>query len=420
MSISFEKHFSDVLPDYLNYKYVVAVSGGVDSMVLLNLMNEVLPADKLVVAHFDHRTRQGESFEDAQFVEKIARKMNLVFELKSRRLNDLSENGLRLERKQFLESICEKHQCDFVVLAHHLQDQLETFLMRLLRGTGLDGLAVMEPKHGRWLRPLLGVSKEAIEKEAVLREIAYRTDSSNLVPQNFRTAVRLNLLPQMEMLSERYGGKEKWLQRLEPLFSDLRVLKKETHRRVAKNLELKVVYTEFWARIPRKDLESFSYLERRRVIRAIVSRMGIDTLSSRAVSQLEQAFLEKKKKSCVTGLEVVESCGFIYFVQPSKKCSNVELVYRSENFGTVCDLLGLRLRANLSADDFEFRQFRPGDRYRGKKMKEYFLKKRIPMCERKLIPVLAKKQSGEIEWVFPEEHPHIRIESVEFPFAIKK
>lgn len=420
MAIPFKKILAEILPNYLNHKYVVAVSGGVDSMVLLNFMTSLVPANQIVVAHFDHRTRDGESRRDAEFVQKEAQQMGLVFELGSRERDDLSENGLRNERRHFLENISIKHRCDYIVLAHHLQDQLETFLMRLFRGTGMDGLAVMEPKQGLWLRPLLGVSRESIQSEAHDRKIAYRVDSSNLVPQNFRTAIRLNLLPEMEKLSQRYGGKEKWLQRLENLFTDLREIKKENQRRLSKKLDSKLVYTEFWARISRENLGSFSQSERRKVIRVIVSRLGIKTLSAVEVTRLEKAFSEKRKKCSVTGLEMVDSCGFVYFRRQKRNDCEVKLVYCTENSATVCELLGLQVSSDLPAEDFQWRQVLPGDRYRGKKIKEYFLKKRVPLCERNFVPVLARKESQDIEWVFPEPHPKIKLERVDFPFAINK
>lgn len=388
-------------------------------MILLTLMSELLPSTHLIVAHFDHKTRGEESTKDAQFVARVASQKGLMCVLGSRKGEKTSENSLRRERKQFLEEVCERYQCDYVVLAHHLQDQFETFLMRLLRGTGLDGLAVMEPRKGIWLRPLLDVSRESIEREAKLRGVVYRVDSSNLVPANLRNEIRLELMPKLEILSERYGGKEKWLQRLSPLFLELRTAKYESHQKINKKLGSMLVCTDYWARISRSDLESFSEAERRRVVRVIVSRLGIETLSSKEVGRIEEALREKKKKCSVTGLEMVESCGFIYFSKQGFRGTKVRLDYQSDRGVTICQPLGFRAKTTIDPGRFEWRQVMPGDRFRGKKIKDYFLEKRVPSCERSLVPLLAKKESNEVEWVFPERHPFVQIECLSFPFAIK-
>ncbi len=416
----FTQNLSKILPNFQDFKYVLAISGGMDSIVLLELMSELVSSDRLVIAHFDHGTRHGQSIEDAKFVEECALRQQLTFELGHREGHKLSETALRKERYDFLEQVRRRHNCDYIVFAHHLQDQLETFLMRLIRGTGLDGLGVMEPLKGGWIRPLLKFSKESLEKEISKRDLKFRLDSSNLEPQNFRNEVRLNLLPIMEKLSERYGGKEMWLQRLEPMFEEIQWTKKELNRKIKKSLSSSWIQTAFWSRISKVTMDIFTSLERRRALRMILSEVGAETLSIVELKRLETALEARKKNYCGPGIEVSESCGFLYFRKQSESKKKIKLEYRTFDNRVICDLLGLSLKIKGELEGVEWRHYRPGDRFRGKKVKEYFLEKRIPKWERSFIPVLAKKDSNELEWIYPELNPRILVEQLSFPFAIQK
>jgi len=387
-------------------------------MVLVDLMLELCSKEQLVVAHFNHRTRSQESDRDSLFVKQFAHSRKLIFETEERRGQKLSEAALRLERYQFLERVKNKHQCNYVVLAHHLQDQIETFLMRILRGTGLDGLAVMAPKNGYWIRPLLIFSKETLEQEALKKQIQYRVDSSNTDSKYFRNEVRLNLLPQLEKLSEKYGGKEKWLQRLAPLFEEIRGAKKELNRKTSKKLFKVSVQTPFWVRISREKMDLFSSAEKKRALRQILAALEIETFSASELIRLETGLKTFSRNFSAKGLEVSESCGYLYFKNRIVSANTPYLEYRQTGTEVSCEILGLALTVKGNFKDCEWRQVRPGDRFRGKKVKEYFLGKRIPRPERELIPVLAVKGSNELKWVYPDRHPQIEVKNIEFPFAV--
>lgn len=388
-------------------------------MVLLDLMTEIMGKDQLVVAHFNHKTRNGESDLDANFVQDYLSERKISFEIGERQGSDLSENGLRKERREFLEKVRLRHQCDYIVLAHHLQDQLETFLMRVIRGTGLDGLAVMEPKQGVWIRPLLKYSKEKLGQEAKERGVSYRLDSSNLLPTNFRNEIRLNLLPLMEALALRYGGKEKWLQRLAPLFGEIQWTKKEINKKITKKIKASLTQTPYWIRIPADEFLVLPTVARKKTLRMIVSLLGVETLSMQELNRLDVALKSLKKNFSGPGIEFGVSCGFIYFRKYSKIKPSIELTYQEKESRVVCDSLGMKIKFKGDGSDLEWRQVQPGDRYRGKKVKEYLLKKRVPKWERALIPVLAKKQSSIIEWIYPEPHPSIEVEQLSFPFVVR-
>jgi tRNA(Ile)-lysidine synthase len=133
-------------------RYVVAVSGGVDSVVLLDLLTKT--NNQLTVAHFNHGIRQDSAKEEA-LVKQLAKRYGLEIKIGNGKLGlEASEETARKARYDFLESVRQKHQADAIITAHHQDDLIETALINLLRGTGPHGLIAIA-KNPNILRPLL-------------------------------------------------------------------------------------------------------------------------------------------------------------------------------------------------------------------------------------------------------------------------
>ena len=191
-------------------RLLVAVSGGRDSMVLLDLLRRVAPALRLdlVVGHVDHGLRGAESAGDEAHVREAAREAGLEYRTRtidpeaaraggSSRARPTLEEAARSERRAALVAVSEACGCSAIVTAHHAGDQAETVLLRILRGTGPDGLAAMSEQSdgGRWLRPLLAVMPERIEAWAEEHAIASRLDSSNQDRRFARNRLRHDWIP---------------------------------------------------------------------------------------------------------------------------------------------------------------------------------------------------------------------------------
>ncbi len=184
---------------------VVGVSGGVDSMALLDyLVSRKDLALRLIVAHLNHDLRGEESDGDDSFVRDSAERYGLRFEsarvdVRALALNkrlSLEEAG-REARYSFFVEVAHRCGADRVALAHHADDQAETVLMRLLRGSGPGGLRGMLPcsPDGMYVRPFLHVCRHEIEEYAENRSLSFRTDSSNLDNTFLRNRIRNRLLP---------------------------------------------------------------------------------------------------------------------------------------------------------------------------------------------------------------------------------
>lgn len=176
-------------------KYVIAVSGGVDSMVLLDIARQ-LPGVALVVAHVDHGIRP-DSHKDRQLVEAAAQRYGLPFVCEEAHLGaSASEAQAREVRYAFLQRMVDAHGAHGILTAHHQDDVAETAILNLLRGTGRRGLASLR-SGDMLLRPLLHVSKQAVKEYARLHTIAWREDSTNLRDDYLRNYIRHYLMPRL-------------------------------------------------------------------------------------------------------------------------------------------------------------------------------------------------------------------------------
>ena len=179
---------------------VVAASGGVDSTVLLDVLDGL--GCRLHVAHLDHALRP-DSADDSRFVASEAQRRGLPCSIERRdvgayaRAEGLSlEEAGRRQRYAFLDQVAARVGAEFIALGHHADDQAETVILRLLRGSGSTGLGAMEiVREGRYLRPLLGVRRAEIEQYARQRDLRYREDPSNRDPRFLRNRVRGELMP---------------------------------------------------------------------------------------------------------------------------------------------------------------------------------------------------------------------------------
>lgn len=177
----------------------VALSGGVDSVVLLHLLRFRLPSLQIepVAAHLDHALRP-DSSADAYWVRGLCTAWRV--ELRTERLSRTprGEAAARTARYEFLRRTASQAGAELIATAHHADDQAETVLFRALRGTGLKGLAGIAPRAGDLLRPLLPLWRREIEAYARERGLAWRTDASNLTLDPVRNRLRHEVLPLLE------------------------------------------------------------------------------------------------------------------------------------------------------------------------------------------------------------------------------
>jgi len=414
----------------------VAVSGGPDSILLLEFMKDFSRQSglSLAVVHFNHHLRGAESDSDERFVRERADQLGVEYlrgeadvtaEARQKRRN--LEAAARDLRYRFFFSLVNQGKLDKVATAHTANDQAETVLLRLLRGTGTRGLGGIYPVlDGKVVRPFLNVTRAEVEHELRERKLEWRVDSTNLNPQNRRNKVRMELLPLLQRdfnpeiisllkeLADRARDDEEYLeQQARERARPWRVREGQEEKAAARP------FVEFPPAIGRRVLRqmvlatrghlkgtSYQHIESlRRFVahgqsgRRLVLPGGLEArkefgwliLAPRPSSESEAQFSYPVR---VPGEVSVPRLGLTFrfkIVGPEERT-------RAYNSGG-----GVQLDARKLSQPLVLRSWRAGDRFRtagsqkARPLKELFAERKIPLGQRKVWPLLVSGE--EIVWV---------------------
>lgn len=205
MLTKFQHHIEQNFPQLKDKKLLLAVSGGVDSMVLLDLFYKL--RFDICVAHCNFQLRGKESDADEMLVRETCQDRFIPYFIESfDTLEFVKENKLSIQvaarklRYDWFQEIISLG-FDYVLTAHHLDDNVETFLINFTRGTGLEGLTGIPAQNGNIIRPLLPFSREEIENYAQANQIQWREDSSNASDKYFRNKLRHDIVPILKELN---------------------------------------------------------------------------------------------------------------------------------------------------------------------------------------------------------------------------
>lgn len=206
MLLEFQKHLAENLPFLKEKKLLLALSGGLDSMVLAHLLKE--SGCTVALAHCNFQLRGNESDGDEKFIRDFALENNFqLFVTRFDTESFASDNKLSIQvaarqlRYIWFYQLLEENKLDYILTAHHLDDNLETFLINLTRGTGLDGLTGIPVQNDKIVRPLLSFSREEIRNFASENKIGWREDSSNSSDKYLRNKLRHDIVPILKSLN---------------------------------------------------------------------------------------------------------------------------------------------------------------------------------------------------------------------------
>jgi len=201
-------NFQNALKQLLNHSqqktYLLAVSGGVDSMVLADLFQ--ISGFSFHIAHINYHLRNQDSNQDQKLVSDFCAKHKIPFHLyevseKDNQPENSIQNWARELRYQFFREIQKKENLEFLVTAHHLNDQLETFIINLSKASGIRGLSGIPKNENGIVRPLLDFSKDEIYDFANQNQIEFREDLSNQKTDYLRNKVRHIVIPELEKIN---------------------------------------------------------------------------------------------------------------------------------------------------------------------------------------------------------------------------
>lgn len=233
MLAALQNHLNKQLPFLKGRKLLLAVSGGIDSMVLVDLLQK-LDYD-IYIAHCNFNLRGEESDGDEQFIRNYAAENNIkLFVTRFDTTLFAADNKLSIQlaarrlRYAWFEELIAENQLDYLLTAHHLDDSLETFLINLTRGTGIEGLTGIPQLNQNIVRPLLIFSRDEIVAYAKENEIAWREDSSNSSTKYLRNKLRHEVAPVLKSLNPAFMDSFKetlnHLQQAQSLAEDAAVL----------------------------------------------------------------------------------------------------------------------------------------------------------------------------------------------------
>ena len=233
MQQKLEQHLNSNFPFLKGKKLLIACSGGLDSTLMTRLFKEL--KFNISLAHCNFSLRGTESDGDEKFVLNLADKLSIPVFSKTFDTKQYAEDqkistqmAARDLRYEWFEELCKKHSYDFVITAHHLDDDLETFFINLSRGTGLRGLTGIPLVNENVIRPFLIFSRDEIMNHAKENNIIWREDSSNSETNYLRNKLRLEVLPKFKDISEstlqNFQISQKHLTESQSLINDYMVL----------------------------------------------------------------------------------------------------------------------------------------------------------------------------------------------------
>lgn len=206
MQDHFLKHIEEEFPELLQQKFIIAISGGIDSVVLVHLCHNLKLNFSL--AHCNFKLREEESDKDARFVKDLANSLECKFfikEFETEKIAKTNKNSIQITarnlRYNWFYELVNTTNHHYVVTAHHLNDSLETFIINLSRSTGIKGLTGIPGKNNFIRRPLLNFSRDEIEGFAFKNKIEWREDQSNKSTKYLRNKIRHEVVPTLMELT---------------------------------------------------------------------------------------------------------------------------------------------------------------------------------------------------------------------------
>jgi len=189
-----------------NHKILIAVSGGIDSVALCHLFHEA--SYTFGIAHCNFQLRGKESEEDEKFVKQLAKRFHVPFYIEKFKTKEYSKEkkisvqmAARDLRYAWFEGVRKKFGYDYIAVAHHQDDEIETFFINLIRGTGIAGLHGIKAKSGKIIRPLMFAKRKEIEEYIQVKKVKYREDSSNSSLKYMRNKIRHKLIPLLKEMN---------------------------------------------------------------------------------------------------------------------------------------------------------------------------------------------------------------------------
>ena len=402
-------------------RIVIGVSGGADSVCLTDILNELKDkyALKIILVHINHNIRGEEAKRDENFVSELGKKYGNEVKVFSYKVEDMAkaegltveEMGRKLRYKAFYKTAGEKGK---IAVAHNMNDNCETMIMRFFRGTGIKGLGGISASRDRIIRPLINVSRGEIEEYCSKKGLEYCNDSTNNIAEYTRNKIRLNVIPMIQKeFNENIIGA---MSRMSELMADEEIYMDKAARKAYAECEIEP------KRISIDSLLKYDKVIQRRIIRLGFSGYSAD-LHDVSYEHVENVLALVKKESgkraeLPGGLRAVKEYNTIYFYKTGEKkdfCFNIELereynfrelglgimLSHKKNGEKLKNMYTIPLNYDKIKSSLVLRGRRSGDKINlgggTKTIKKLFIDEKIPYTKRDFVPLLA--MGSNVIWI---------------------
>ncbi len=414
---------------------VVGLSGGADSLTLVNVLDALKQELQisLHIAHLNHALRGSCADQDENFVVNFARSRNIPVVVERQDVKAFAEQNkygieeaARMLRYNFFENLASRLGASKIAVGHTADDNIETFLMHLMRGSGAKGMMGIPPKRGKIIRPLIDTWRDEIEKYCASKKLIPRVDYTNYETRYLRNRIRLKLIPQLKIFNPKI--KESLVQSIGLLTSDYIFLNQRTQELLA---EIILEEKKNYLCLSAEKLKNQDPALQGHILRAAIERVKGD-LTGIAFVHIKDILgllteTEKKEINLPAGIFALIDRGKLVVsqgktrqkqVMPFEYCLKVPGAIKIKE-------LGLEIEAEWEArqvksvksedpytvvldgwrigDELVIRNRREGDSFRPlgiwgtKKLQDFFVDEKIPQDQRDAIPLVLSK--NEIIWV---------------------
>lgn len=399
---------------------LLAVSGGIDSMVMVQLFIET--GIKFGIAHVNFKLRGDESDKDEAFVKKLATQFNIpfhntYFETKkiSAELKISTQMAARDLRYAWFDEIRTQFGYDYIATAHHLDDQAETFFINILRGTGISGMHGIMPKQGKIIRPLMFTTREQILSYALKHNLQWREDQSNKSRKYLRNKLRLDVLSELYKINPKFSYKLNesisYLRNVETIYNSH--IAGITTDLVQKTPQGVLISIDWIYEYQPHDTYLYELLKPYGFSFAVVKKIvhSLDTFSGKVFYSPTHRLLRDRENFIIQPLEELQDKlkeQEIYFIE--KEATHIDLPFEMsiQQTHNISDLpLGKASTACIDMEKLEFplriRRWEKGDWFTPlglqgkKKLSDFFIDQKLSLADKEKIWLL---QSGDdIVWV---------------------
>jgi tRNA(Ile)-lysidine synthase len=410
---SFKKHINKNLDFLKKGKILIAISGGLDSVVLTELCHKL--DLNISLAHCNFNLRGNESDADEEFVLQLAEDLEIKVFIENFDTETFAKDhklstqmAARALRYHWFQELTEQLHFDYILTAHHADDNLETFLINLSRGTGLDGLTGIPETNGNIVRPLLNFSRKDLENYALENKIAWREDSSNTSNKYLRNKLRHDVIPVLKDINPQLLQNFK---KTQSHLQDSKAIVNDSVEKVIETVVSKMSADEIHFSIPKiKELSSpkvylYEVLKEYHFTEWEDLYNLLDAQSGKQVVSSSHRLLKNRDELILTHLLTDENKEVVIISEEDKQVETPlgKLVFKKTNQLTSSNNETIFVDNDLLNYPLTLRKWQKGDYFypfgmeNKKKLSKFFKDEKLSMLEKEYIWLLCS--NDDIIWI---------------------